>query len=1071
MSRPSRSQLLATLLAGASALVAPAALGLVVGLGPSAALAQDYTSGTFRGRVVDASGAPIVGAKAVVRSQGTGVSQTSITDSTGTFRAPLVPSGAYSVVITKAGLANVEQSGLTVATGGESSYEFTMVAATSSAEVIVTASRARPQLDFTQTTKGLSVDVENLQKTVPIARNVTSVTLLAPGVVAAAPGFTTTDGTPVSAIGGGSAGETQFYLNGLNITNFDTYIGGATVPFDFYKTIEVKTGGYPAEFGRATGGVINAVTKSGTNDLYFAVHGDYQPDWARSLSPNTFSSDNARRTSDNYQTTLEAGGPLLKDHLFAYGLYQFNDIASDSASNTAGTFSHQHSTSPFYGYKIDAYITSKQHLEFTDFNTSRVTLQDNYLFTAPDNNFTSSRDGQAYINGGYAPGAIGSKLASTRLKSGGNNYVARYTGTFTDWFTLSAAYGRNRDENYVVPSDTTASYTQDARANGTSFRLGPVPSANSSTSIDNTEREFYRFDGDLYFNLLGRHHARIGYDHEATDLFHSSFRSGGAIYTYQRVRSAATAANLNLPLNQEYVRVEVAQFGDADVTGANEAFYAQDSWDITRRLNVQLGIRDDNFELNNLTGQRALNLTDNLAARAAVSYDPIGAGTDKISLSYGRYYIPPASNLSFRGRDLYYRAYYLPPTGSTYTPYIDPSSGKPTALGTLLTALNNSSFATAQGLSACPAAVTAATPGTSGRIPGCTVFGDGTQEPAISKAAVGFQASYEDEIILSYSKKLTRLWSVGAAFTWRNLGEASEDAAIDAAVGKFCARNPSINGCSDPNLSTVLGGDSDYVVLNPGKTTKVRVRADLDTPLAGQVITLTKDDLANPPAKREYLALELTAARAFDGNWGINFNYTLSSLRGNYEGTVKSDAGDGVQTDAGSTEDFDHPGLTEYSSGFLPNHRQHQIKIYGSYQLLPGLLVGGNLLVTSPRKYGCIGDYGGTADPIAAEYDPGSHYCINPATGESEPAPRGRSFEGDWYTQFDMQAAYTLPKIGHLPGNLVVRADVFNLFNTKQVVQNSETGDDGSGGAVGTYTLPISYQTPRYARLGFDLTF
>jgi outer membrane receptor protein involved in Fe transport len=60
------------------------------------------------------------------------------------------------------------------------------------------------------------------------------------------------------------------------------------VPFDFYKSIEVKTGGYPAEFGRATGGVINAVTKSGSNDFKFAVHGNFELDGLREDSPDTY---------------------------------------------------------------------------------------------------------------------------------------------------------------------------------------------------------------------------------------------------------------------------------------------------------------------------------------------------------------------------------------------------------------------------------------------------------------------------------------------------------------------------------------------------------------------------------------------------------------------------------------------------------------------------------------------------------------------------------------------------------------------------------------------------------------
>jgi outer membrane receptor protein involved in Fe transport len=148
--------------------------------------------------------------------------------------------------------------------------------------VVVTAT-ANPQLDFAATTKGLTVDMETLTKQAPIGRSLTAVVQLAPGVVTGsaarvgtAPSAANFGGQP--SVGGGSVAENAFYINGLNITNFDTYIGAAEVPFDFYKSIEVKTGGYPAEFGRATGGVINAVTKSGSNDFKFAVHGNFELD-------------------------------------------------------------------------------------------------------------------------------------------------------------------------------------------------------------------------------------------------------------------------------------------------------------------------------------------------------------------------------------------------------------------------------------------------------------------------------------------------------------------------------------------------------------------------------------------------------------------------------------------------------------------------------------------------------------------------------------------------------------------------------------------------------------------------
>ena len=1104
--------LASTVMSGAMAVASPLVFGAFA-LAPASALAQDYTSGTLIGRVTDSSGAPVSGAAVTVRSASTGVTQNSTTDSSGQFRAPLIPTGSYSVTIRKAGFTDISQDGLSVRIGGESNYGFTLTTPNDLDAVVIVAKKPQPQLDFSQTTKGVAIDVEQLQKQVPIARNVTAVALLAPGVVTSVPGFTNTDGTVVPSIGGGSAGENAFFLNGLNITNFDSYIGGATVPFDFYKTIEVKTGGYSAEFGRATGGVINAVTKSGTNDFFFAVHGNYTPNFTRETAPNTYAQVNAATRSDSSQTSIEAGGPIIRDHLFAYGLYQFNNTVTTTAGGTgqsvtsaagvtttsnAGTQTKSRNTSPFYGYKIDGYLTSRQHFEFTDFNTSQTVRNANSNYFLPTPNYASTRlVGTSYLNGGDAQGAAGAALVGNTTKSGGNNYVAKYTGTFTDWFTLSGAYGVNRDESTSIPDGASVAYVTDTRANGTAVRISPVSAAGATTNLDFTRREFYRIDADLYFNFLGRHHVRTGYDNEDTTLSHAQFFStggitGGGRFQYYRIRTAGQSTNSGLPIGQEYVRVLTYNLGGngANVGGTNEAYYIQDSWDITRRLNVQIGVRDDVFKLRNLSGETAVNLKDNFAPRVALSYDPFGNSTDKISASYGRYFIPPASNLSFRGRDLYTLSYYLPPAGLSYQPYINATSQSPTALGPLIQGLPlNAANGYTQ---ACPPG----TPAPGGR--GCQVNGDGSQEPGATKSAQNLSATYEDEFILSYQKKLNNLWTISASVTYRNLNDVSEDIDnLDTGVFNSCKRTPTKQGCnlSQDDISNTIGARPDYVLINPGKTAIVTVRSDAPaidpntglvtglSPIAGQTYTLTAADLGFPKPKREYYALELSFDRAFDGKWSLNGSYTLSKSVGNYEGTVKSDAGNSAQTDAGSTQEFDYPGLEDGAYGLLPNHRAHQFKLYGSYQVLSNLSVGANAQITSPRQYGCIGVYpapgsstaaggAGGIDGVAAAYGAASRYCYNPTTGLSSLAPRGDSFSGDWFYQFDVSARYTVPKFSKfMPGDLVLRLDVFNIFNSQQVVQYDEVGDTAAATVSGTYKLPLTYQSPRSVRFGFDLVF
>ena len=110
--------------------------------------------------------------------------------------------------------------------------------------------------------------------------------MLAPTVQRGVRNFAQANGEDVPSVGGSSVAENAYYINGLNITNPDTYIGSARVPFYFYKSVDVQTGGYPAEFGRATGGVINSTTKSGTNIPFLALHVDWEPSSLRSHSPN-----------------------------------------------------------------------------------------------------------------------------------------------------------------------------------------------------------------------------------------------------------------------------------------------------------------------------------------------------------------------------------------------------------------------------------------------------------------------------------------------------------------------------------------------------------------------------------------------------------------------------------------------------------------------------------------------------------------------------------------------------------------------------------------------------------------
>src|SRR5262249_4136075 len=169
------------------------------------------------------------------------------------------------------------------------------------------------------------LDAELISR-VPVGRRVSDTLYMAPGV--------STGGSVGSAnpsISGASGLENQYVIDGVNVTNqgygaLGSYsitfgsLGNAT-PYDFVKEVQVKTGGYEAEFGQATGGVVNVVTKSGGNQLRGSAFGYASPHqleggWKQYQAANGSVNTEATKASD---VGIEAGGPVIKNHLFFFG--------------------------------------------------------------------------------------------------------------------------------------------------------------------------------------------------------------------------------------------------------------------------------------------------------------------------------------------------------------------------------------------------------------------------------------------------------------------------------------------------------------------------------------------------------------------------------------------------------------------------------------------------------------------------------------------------------------------------------------------------------------------------------
>lgn len=1048
-----KQRLLRSTMIGGSALMALVAVPAISLLTPTAAAAQSLTQGAVSGVVANQGGTPIAGASVTLRNTNQGFTRSFMTDGSGAFRAVALPSGNYEVVVNASGYNSLIDS-VTVNPGGTVGLTLTMGAdsdnATTIDEVVVVGVRQAVS-EFDATTTGLTVNVEDLARTVPLARDANSVALLAPGVTASDGAFGN-----LPTIGGSSAGENTYFINGLNITKFRDFTGSSIVPFEFYQTLETKTGGYSSEFGRGTGGVLNGTTKSGGNEWEFGITGYWQPDSLRDDSPDTYLAWNHFDENSSWDVIVDVGGPIIRDRLFIFGLYNWRDREAWNVGSS-GSATRVTSDDPFYGAKLDFLVTDDHRLEFTWFSDEQ---------SQETRNFT--------VN---AAGDIVSEGTPSTFEFGGTNWIGRYTGVWTDWLTTSLAYGVNEYNEYnYSPGDNCPVITDQLSGFPRRGCWGVV-----QPSVNEDKRTILRADVDIYASFLGEHHFRLGIDQEKLEAYQqldysgaglSYCRPGGPIstvatctgdvtgglwYRYQgvtgRVVNPLTNAIIN-PGAPTQVRIR-AYDNDGGWESQQNAYYLQDSWEVTDRLTLNIGLRNEGFENSNIAGVTFIDLQDQWAPRLGFTYDVFGDRDSKLFGFYGRYFLPVAVNTNQRlaGAEFFTQdVWSLDRT--TCAAGIDANcdgindNDSTPILGTFLSGDN---------------------------------FAGGDVKTTAATVDAQIDPMYVDEFILGYEQRIFNGdWTFGLKGTYRELGTAIDDVAIDAAVLNYCS---SAADLTYTECYSVWYGFHQYVLTNPGEDMTITLDGgDLSRATGGRItadreLTFTAAELGYPTPNRTYKAVEISLDHPFDGVWGGRFSYVWSENQGNYEGALKSDNG---QTDPGLSQDFDQPGLTDNAFGYLPNHRAHTFKAFGSWQVTENLNVGANVIIQSPRKFGCIGFH--PTDAFARAYGAASWFCDpveNNSTADSRPTPRGSMFEGEWLKNVDLTFSYNLGDMFNLPGDgLTLRADIFNVFDFDSAQDFNEFGDLARDTATSTlfsldpnYGDPTAYQAPRFVRFSVAYRF
>jgi len=867
-------------------------------------LAQTNVTGYIAGTVMSVEAMSVGGARVTATRMKTGTGRAIVTNVDGSFRFAALPVGKYMVLIDAEGFLPVERGPIAVSIGGATRLEISLIGEDEGLELdtlnVVGNRVSTIDVDSVESTTIITDETINR---LPVARNLESVALLAPG----------TTRSPVFGLvgfGGSSVAENGYYLNGMNLTNFRDGMGFSSPPFEFYSDFEVKTGGYGAEFGRSTGGVVNSVSKSGGDTFEFGAAVFWEPDALRETSPNMkdlnpwpdfdyihYSSPND--STDSLKFQVNGSGPLIKDHLFFYALVEFSqndDYYESSPSSTYGldvyTTDDISNDNTFWGLKLDWQINPNHLVEFTAFSDASTSV-DRY------SEVTDFESGELeFLGNRYSDG-------------GGENYILRYTGYYGQALTLSVLVGQNKYDRSERSDTDDIPVTFDWRDG---YPFFPTPWVNFRIGTSSDQRRMARFDGEWDG---GNHLLRFGLDYEENTTDDRSEYSGGVYWQYFDAVPGEYffVGGFVVPDGVTQIAQERINVRGGGFEVKNSALYLEDHWRVNDDWMLYAGIRNETFDNKNADGETFVEMDSQWAPRLGFSWDIKGDLSGKLYGTAGRYFLPMPTqvNMNLSGAFLLTNEFFvlenLNPDGT-------PIKGELLAIDVRF----------------------------DGTVPDTTELLDTDLDP-----------TYQDEFILGYVWQVAEGWSLGVRGIYRDLKNVIEDVSVGNALNDYAAANGYEDFWTWPYAT--------YVLTNPG--TDASLLWDLNYDGNYEEVYLSADEIGVPKASRTYKALEVYFERSWQDGWALQGSYTWSEAKGNYEGWTNSYTGE-----AGGPlmNSFDHPEIMEGAYGRLASDRPHTLKLFGSWDITTRWQVSGNFLYQSGVAYGALGCHPNPDVPYGCEY-------------------------------------------------------------------------------------------------------
>jgi len=619
---------------------------------PTALVAQ--TTGSMMGRVTASDGSALPGVTVEAKSPAVQGTRVATTNGIGDYRLPLLPPGDYTVSFSLSGFKKDSRKDVPVSLGKETSLDVVLRPSAVSEEITVSAEA--PVLDTSSTTLGTNLTTRAIE-TLPTARNYASIVQVAPGVSS----DVNPENTEQSKITvyGSSGAENSYFIDGVNTTGVEYGFQGKELNFEFIGEVDVKTGGYEAEYGRSTGGIINVITKSGGNDLSGDVFSYYDSDSLQATARDVTSVSGTPRGFTKKDIGLDVGGAIVKDKLWFF-------VAYDQVRNTekrelpsgpaAGTVVSSPSRRNLGSAKLTYNLAPSQSLVATYLQDPRVDTG-----AINDGPHTLNGDPLTYLG---------------RQDFGGRDYALRYEGNVASQWIFSAQGARHREKNSVGPASSAGDVIQYRDVDD--FRTGGFGLIQNK----DFDRKFFGASAD---RLFSNHEVKAGLEYEKETAQVLKRMSGG-----QQVDVLNNDANPAKPIYSHfYWTTPDATVANAPVSALNASpahkittAYLQDRWSVNQNLVINAGVRWDRQQIIDASGATQIDLKKDFAPRLGFVWDPSGSHRAKVFGSYGRYYEEIPMDLVIRSfsYERQPRIINYSPTGTTPDPQAEADLGTDSAI-------------------------------------------------------------------------------------------------------------------------------------------------------------------------------------------------------------------------------------------------------------------------------------------------------------------------------------------------------------------------------------------------------